>query len=533
MKKRERIGTALENCGDWIFGGLFFIILFLLLFAVQNTVYAYKAEFALPNYVYLLLGLVIWVGVRVSEEYWPKAIKEYLKVHSEKFIRILTILFFVFLVYIVYNYYFITGWDAGLLIDTAYQISSGQSFDSSTYESYYFSIYPNNILLIFIFSKIMKLESLFGVLDAWTGIMGILTVQCLISALTGLLVFKTAGLWGNSLRLSWNTWGMYVLIIGVSPWVSIPYSDSMGLIFPVLFLYLYFLSQNGKWIWVKCLCMTATAVLGYKIKPQLTIIAIAAVVIFFLNVLKGKWKIREWKTRAWKAGTGILTGAVIMFLGCHLASSSIPIELDKEEAFGPAHFVMMGLNPETNGGFLEGDVEYTYSQSADKRTQADIEMIRQRLENYGPTGLLEHLKKKLLSNYGDGTWAWGAEGGFYTEILENKNQGMSPFFKSIYYYEGDRYTYFCSYSQMVWLLLLSGGFFAFLFRKKDWGRKGFIIMLSLVGLTLFELIFEARARYLYCYVPLYLLLGSWGLEQCYLFIRCKIKGRMEHGKEEK
>ena len=528
MKKEKKIGFILENCGCRIFGILFFIILFLILFVAQNMAYAYKVEFVLPNYVYLLLGLMIWAGVRVSEEYWPKGIKKYLKNNSEKLIRIFTILFFAFLVYIVYNYYFITGWDAGLLINTTYQISEGQPFDSSTFDSYYFSIYPNNILLIFIFSKIMKLESLFGILDAWTGVMGILTVQCLISALTGLLVFKTARLWSGSLRLSWNTWGMYVLIIGVSPWVSIPYSDSMGLIFPVLFLYLYFLTQNGRWIWMKCLCMAAAAVLGYKIKPQLAIIAIAAVIILCLNVLKGRWKKRNWKP-----GAGVLVGAVLMFLGCQFAVTSIPIELDKEESFGPAHFIMMGLNPGTNGGFLEDDVTYTYSQPTDERTQADIEMIRKRLEDYGPAGLLEHLEKKLWSTEGDGTWAWGAEGYFYTEILENKNQGMSPFLKSIYYYDGDRYTYFCSYSQMVWILLLSGCFLAFLFRKEDQGRKGFIIMLSLVGLTLFELIFEARARYLYCYVPLYLLLGSWGLEQCYQSMRRNIRRRMEHGKEEK
>ena len=113
MKKREKIGYILENCGCWIFGILFFVILFLILFAAQNIVYAYKAEFALPNYVYLLLGLLIWAGIRVSEEYWPKSIKKYLKDNSEKLIWIFTILFFVFLVYIVYNYYFITGWDAG------------------------------------------------------------------------------------------------------------------------------------------------------------------------------------------------------------------------------------------------------------------------------------------------------------------------------------------------------------------------------------------------------------------------------------
>lgn len=88
--------------------------------------------------------------------------KKYWTENSEKLIRIGTVLFFVFLVYIVYNYYFITGWDAGLLTDTAYQISAGQSFDSSTYESYYFSIYPNNILLIFIFLRSRNWEVCLG-----------------------------------------------------------------------------------------------------------------------------------------------------------------------------------------------------------------------------------------------------------------------------------------------------------------------------------------------------------------------------------
>ena len=98
---------------------------------------------------------------------------------------------------------------------------------------------------------------------------------------------------------------------------------------------------------MKFLCMAAAAVLGYKIKPQLAIIAIAAVLILCLNVLKGRRKKRNWKS-----GAGALAGAVIMLLGCQLAVVSIPIELDKEEAFGPAHFIMMGLNPDTNGGFL-------------------------------------------------------------------------------------------------------------------------------------------------------------------------------------
>ena len=40
-----------------------------------------------------------------------------------------------------------------------------------------------------------------------------------------------------------------------------------------------------------------------------------------------------------------------------------------------------------------------------------------------------------------------------------------------------------------------------------------IVMLSLIGLTVFELLFEARARYLYTYAPLYILLASAGTQK--------------------
>ena len=103
MKKREKIGNILENCGSWIFGALFLIILLLVLLAAGNIDYAYKAEFALPNFIYLLLGLLIWTGVRFLEGYCPRSIKKYWTENSEKLIRIGTVLFFVFLVYIVYN----------------------------------------------------------------------------------------------------------------------------------------------------------------------------------------------------------------------------------------------------------------------------------------------------------------------------------------------------------------------------------------------------------------------------------------------
>ncbi len=50
------------------------------------------------------------------------------------------------------------------------------------------------------------------------------------------------------------------------------------------------------------------------------------------------------------------------------------------------------------------------------------------------------------------------------------------------------------------------------------------MLLSVVGLTLFELLFEARARYLFTYVPIYILLALYGLQ----FIKTKLERKTEN-----
>lgn len=40
-----------------------------------------------------------------------------------------------------------------------------------------------------------------------------------------------------------------------------------------------------------------------------------------------------------------------------------------------------------------------------------------------------------------------------------------------------------------------------------------MLMLSIAGLTLFEVLFEARARYLYTYAPVFCILAAIGIEK--------------------
>jgi hypothetical protein len=58
--------------------------------------------------------------------------------------------------------------------------------------------------------------------------------------------------------------------------------------------------------------------------------------------------------------------------------------------------------------------------------------------------------------------------------------------------------------------------------KRQMNNKIVVLMLAILGLTAFELLFEARARYLYIYAPIYLILSMLGLNKV-VFTIAKLK----------
>jgi hypothetical protein len=103
------------------------------------------------------------------------------------------------------------------------------------------------------------------------------------------------------------------------------------------------------------------------------------------------------------------------------------------------------------------------------------------------------------------------EGTFYAEVFDPPLGAVSTFFRKIYYYGRDYYLIYATIEQAVWLFVLAGGFLATLKSKYSRHREAaFILAISLVGVTLFTLLFEARARYLYLYAPFYVILAVKG-----------------------
>ena len=82
-----------------------------------------------------------------------------------------------------------------------------------------------------------------------------------------------------------------------------------------------------------------------------------------------------------------------------------------------------------------------------------------------------------------------------------------------YYPDGSRYLYFTTFEQFIWLMILllgAAGLFSSFSHKH--AKTLNILWLTWIGLTVFELLFEVRARYLYTNVPLFCVLAAVGVE---------------------
>lgn len=189
------------------------------------------------------------------------------------------------------------------------------------------------------------------------------------------------------------------------------------------------------------------------------------------------------------------------------------IKLNKENTFGVTHFVMMGLNNERDGVYNGKDVEYSASfVTSSERKKANIEVIKERLNNFGILNYMKFLSKKALVNYGDGTFAWGVEGNFYKKLYPDKNSWISPMLKSFFYSGRKNYDKTSTFQQAIWIGVIVSMLGLLFIKQCCMNNKIAVLMLSILGLTVFELLFESRARYLYIYAPIYIILSILGLK---------------------
>lgn len=491
----EKKRISIENLVYSSYFIIFIIILSICVFG-NGIYYSMKREALFPEIVLLIIGIALVLGLVTLIRY----IEQNVTKKNDIMIWVISISLMFFQIYCVWNYYFLTDWDVAIIFDASETAATGTGLEEF---QYYFSRYPNNLLLVFIYGKLIQFFQKININYR----MGILAFQCVLSWETGIILYFTVKEMQNKKYIAWFAWILYLFLIGISPWVSIPYSDSVGLIFPITILRLYAKSEKCKgllkvYLWILIGILT---IIGYKIKPQISIVSIA---IFIFCVFYG-WKNKK---KFIQNMLSLIVGLLIGVLISAICIKSMGIKINSDETYGLTHFLMMGMNySEGNGVYNSDDVEFSAKFStASERKEANLQVTQERIKEMGLSGMVNLMHRKILTNYNDGTFCWGGEGTFYIKLLSNKTSIFAKFLRSIYY-NGKYYNIFYNFELMIWLAIIFLGMITAIRSEKK--QLIATVMLSIIGLTLFELLFEARSRYLYTYAPMYILLAAVGAQQ--------------------
>lgn len=511
--------TGLEhNIAKWIkwgfcfiFAAVFIIVVFVdkkVAGAVNSTLHP-----AAPNIVLVLFPAALAAGLMYM---WRKCafMHKLCDFCNQKFLILLwgmALVLFAVQWFISYHIYFFAGWDPSIVVGYAYYIAAGEK---TVGDFWYYSQYTNQIPVTALLGWIQELPCFLGY-NVWAYYVCIL-VDCALINLAGVFAALSLRRLTKSASVALLAFALFAVLVGISPWMVVPYTDTYGILFPSLVFYLYLrtgeagskkrelllwfliglmgrfgmmIKPNSGMVFIAILVMEAVKLIGEKKQVKLTILQHLGMIAAALLLLAGVQKI------------------MIAYTGCIL---------NEDIRLTYTHYLMMGLNEETVGSYNSDDYAFSSVQpTVAERQAANLQVVRERLKDYGVGGYLYFLVRKTLTNYNDGTFSWWMEGGFNMKDSSKYQTLLTQRLRRLFYGGTDWNLYFATFEHALWLGVLGMLLGVFLMKTDKMRSQENVMLLSLLGSFAFVSLFEARGRYLYCMTPIYVMCAIYGLWLCF------------------
>ncbi|MBO4912020.1 MAG: hypothetical protein J5504_04775 [Butyrivibrio sp.] len=459
----------------------------------------FKRNLGLSNFFLMLLGIIF-----LSFLYWCIDHCSF-HVSKAKSVVIFAVLFIVQVI-ISFCAMYETGWDAETVTGDAYNLAMGNTIDPG-----YYSHYTNNMLGMVFYSKLFSGGVKLGLSNFVKASGACVLFNCCIYFYAGLLLADCIYRLTCNKKASIFGFLICYVFICISPWNFVLYTDSLGIIFPIftLWVYLTFKENTLRGTVLKWIALLFISTIGFYIKAESLIMLIAIVIAHSIHVFIDS----EASAMIYKLVPIVLT-LVLVIPAFRLSSNSVVkifeketgVEYDQEKSFSMLHWLMIGMNVESDGTFNgEDDTFSHYITDRNERVSQNKKVIKERLKEMGPKGFCELMIHKLILNYNDGSFGNGLDGeGFIVDSF-SEDTAVNSWIR--FFYRPDRQGFYAYliFAQMLWLGIL---FFS-LFMRNSMNSQP--IMLSIIGLTAFVMLFEAQPRYLVVFAPIYVITGVLGI----------------------
>lgn len=436
--------------------------------------------------LYMLIGLAIMAGGLWASKKFETYLEKYYRYILTGFLVIYGIL----LLYFGFSLRFTPSFDMDAIYGGAIQWLKEGSF-SNYYE--YYGYFPNNLGAMTFLHSFFAIASVFGITDYFA--VGIVLNTLLLVAtvlVTSLTCKKIHNARAGILALLF-----FVLCIPFFFMSAAFYTDSLSLLFPVLFYYLYLhfkeqTTMKRKIIFAVLMALVLTQ--GMLIKFTVAIVLVAVIIDALLSI--------DWKKTCLMAGTSIAV-AVILFgiFNTYMYSAHLDKEQCRQLNTPYLHWVMMGM--QNNGSYNPEDYDYTRSFSPEERNAACLSRIKERIHDLGIGGMANLFANKAVICFGDGTYA-------LSDFLDDEPAKETSLHKYILY-AGEKYKSYQNLTTgfllaLYFVMVVGAGMCAF--GKKE--PKDFSYLaprLAGLGILAFLLLWETSGRYFTNYIPLLIVSG--------------------------
>ena len=382
------------------------------------------------------------------------------------------------------------------IFDTAVSLLE-QGVISDTHFSSYFMKYPNNIPICLFTYFWLRLAELFRIpREVWMEYIKLVN-----------LLFMNFGMWCGYRILrrhqSASAALRYLMLILVNPlWYLLGemyYTSTISLAFSMGAIWLFDSAGRQETLWKKYTQYALAGILlaaGYQIRATVIITAAALLIYAVLRIRSFR------RSREAFSVLAVLFGAVLM-LGAYKTAERHYAGFDPSQTGYPAvHWVMMSAQGEVQ--YNSADDAYTGSFSTkEERTRADLDRLKERLEQMGPGGLLTLFRNKLRVAFSDGD-------DDYASLFQTMREASLV----QKYINGSRSDYLAVYLHSYHSLLCGLILLALVWRAFR-GKRGFldVIALNVCGAYLFYLIWEVDEAYSIPFMLMLLMLEAAGMEK--------------------
>jgi putative membrane protein len=449
------------------------------LFTIALT-WAYVAPFV---YERILNPLALLLGVPVVFILFIYAVKKVLatdEVGLKKYNRIIVLVYLVFQA-IILSMDTLNFSDGAEIENEAHYMLNYGKFSGERY----FLVYPNNITPTIILYWIYRIAAFLHISEVWT-----LHIFCfLVTTATIFLTYKTAG---KLLTKQKQTiiLGLMILYIPFQMYSLFYYSDTLMVIMVALIIYVL-IPSDGSFIFRTKHIVAAAILVAFAWNLRSNIIIILPALIVYLLFFK------------WYKNLVLLLvtfGIAFVFFGkgFDMLWAHYGFWKDDGYKFPMLHWVMMGMSIQ-GGSYNWQDFQFTYLSQ--NKMADDLGLFFNRLTHRPIFLNLLMVVLKVRGNWSDGTIN-------YTNGTRALRDG-DGFLWQLFY--GSNNSFFIYLSQMMYVVIIFGMVYYIYKRRKEYITSCFLFQIIIFGVFMFHLIWEAKPRYVYAWMPIIFILGAKGI----------------------